>query len=83
MKKYRILVSLLLISGFIGVNTKAMPVMDAPEVIMTGVPFEISVSEFDQERVCDHQLLIDQTIYQPAQCNASVLSFEFLSLIHI
>ena len=69
-----------MISGFIGVNTKAMPVMDAPEVIMTGVPFEISVSEFDQERVCEYQLLIDQAIYQPAQCNAGILSFEFLSI---
>ncbi|GIT36351.1 MAG: hypothetical protein Ct9H300mP6_02190 [Gammaproteobacteria bacterium] len=46
MKKNRILVSLLLLSSFIGVNTKAMPVMDIPEVIMTGVPFEKSVSEF-------------------------------------
>ena len=80
MKKYRILVSLLLLSSFIGVNTKAMPVMDTPQVILTGVPFEISVSEFDQERACDYQLLIDQTIYQPAQCNAGVLSFEFLSI---
>ena len=80
MKKYRILVSLLLLSSFIGVNTKAMPVMDTPEVIMTGVPFEISVSEFDQERVCEYQLLIDQASYQPAQCNAGVLSFEFLSI---
>ena len=80
MKKYRILVSLLLLSSFIGVNTKAMPVMDTPQVILTGVPFEISVSEFDQERVCDYQLLIDQTTYQPAQCNTGVLSFEFLSI---
>jgi len=80
MKKYRILVSLVLLSSFIGVGTKAMPVMDIPEVILTGVPFEISVSDFDQERVCDYELVIDQTIYQPTECNESVLSFEFLSI---
>ena len=80
MKKYHTLVSLLLLSSFIGVNTKAMPVMDIPEVILTGVPFEISVSDFDQERVCDYEIVIDQTTYQPYECNESALSFEFLSI---
>ena len=78
MKKYRIIVSLLFLSSFIGVNAKAMPVMDIPEVILKGVPFEISVTEFDQGRVCDYRLAIDQRIYEPAECNESLLSFEFL-----
>ena len=76
MKKYRIIVSLILLSSFIGVNAKAMPVMDIPEVILTGVPFEINVTEFDQGRVCDYRLAIDQRIYEPAECNESLLQSD-------
>ena len=78
MNKNQIIVSLLLLSSFTLGNIQAMPAMEVPEVVLTNVPFEITVSDFDQSRVCEYQLEIDQTLYEPTVCDANNLTFEFL-----
>jgi len=78
MNKHLIMGFLLLFLSFFGINAKAISAIQVPEVVLTDVPFEIQISDFDEVRACEYQVKIDQVLYSPTVCDSNDLTFEFL-----
>ena len=59
----------------------AKPVMDAPKVALTGVAFEIAISNTLDKNHCDFKLKINNQFYQSANCeNSEKLIFKDIIL---
>ena len=72
----KILVLLLFSVG----NLNASPIISSPSVILTEVPFSISVSDIEENRACDYRLDIENNLIEPSLCNTEDgLEFEFLT----
>ena len=67
----------LLFSSIISAN----PIIDSPQVALTGVPFEISVSNTSLQNACDYKIKINELFYQPSNCeNSQQLIFSDIVL---
>ena len=75
-KKIAILIFCL--SSFFVTQVESAPTIVVPEVVLTSVPFEVSVSGFDQQQACGHQLKINDFFFEPTVCNGNELNFEYL-----
>ena len=59
----------------------ADPIIDSPQVALTGLPFEISISNVPLQNACDYKLKINELFYQPSNCeNAQQLIFNDIVL---
>ena len=66
------------LSSFFVTQVESAPTIVVPEVVLTSVPFEVSVSGFDQQQACGHQLKINDFFFEPTVCNGNELNFEYL-----
>ena len=66
------------LSSFFVTQVESAPTIVVPEVVLTSVPFEVSVSGFDQQQACGHQLKINDFFFEPTVCNSNELNFEYL-----
>ena len=67
----------LLFSSIISAN----PIIDSPQVALTGVPFEISVSNTSFQNACDYKIKINELFYQSSNCeNSQQLIFSDIVL---
>ena len=66
------------LSSFFVTQVESAPTIVVPEVVLTSVPFEVSVSGFDQQQACKHQLKINDFFFEPTVCNSNELNFEYL-----
>ena len=55
----KILTLIFCLSSFLVAQVESAPTIKVPEVVLTSVPFEISVSDFDQQQACEYQLKIN------------------------
>ena len=69
---------ILCLSSFSVAQVESAPTIEVPEVVLTSVPFEVSVSGFDQQQACKHQLKINDFFFEPTVCNSNELNFEYL-----
>ena len=73
----------LLISLLFGVfaNTWAQPVMDAPKVVLTDIPFEITVTDSSSLDFCNYSLELNDVSYTAENCSdANQIAFRNLVL---
>ena len=75
-KKIAILIFYL--SSFFVNQVESSPTIVVPEIVLTSVPFEVSVTDFEQQQVCEYQLQINDFIFEPTVCNSDELIFEYL-----
>jgi len=75
-KKIAILIFCL--SSFFVNQVESSPTIVVPEIVLTSVPFEVSVTDFEQQQVCEYQLQINDFIFEPTVCNSDELIFEYL-----
>ena len=65
----------LLFASDIYANTE----ISAPSVVLTDVPFSISVSGYDSKRACDYRLDLEGSLIEPSLCGSEQdIEFEFL-----
>ena len=69
---------ILCLSSFSVAQVESAPTIEVPEVVLTSVPFEVSVSGFDQQQACKHQLKINDFFFEPTVCSSNELNFEYL-----
>ena len=66
------------LTSFFVTQVKSSPTIGVPEIVLTNVPFEVSVTDFEQQQVCEYQLQINDFIFEPTVCNSDELIFEYL-----
>ena len=66
------------LTSFFVTQVKSSPTIGVPEIVLTNVPFEVSVTDFEQQQVCEYQLQINDFIFEPTVCNGNELIFEYL-----
>ena len=66
------------LSSFFVTQVESAPTIEVPEIVLTSVPFEVSVTDFEQQQVCEYQLQINDFIFEPTVCNGNELIFEYL-----
>ena len=66
------------LSSFFVTQVESAPTIEVPEVVLTSVPFEVSVTDFEQQQVCEYQLQINDFIFEPTVCNGNELIFQYL-----
>ena len=60
-------------------NAYANTEISAPSVVLTDVPFSISVSGNDSKRACDYRLELEGNLIEPSLCGSEQnIEFEFL-----
>ena len=60
-------------------NIYANTEISAPSVVLTDVPFSISVSGYDSKRACDYRLDLEGSLIEPSLCGSEQdIEFEFL-----
>ena len=60
-------------------NIYANTEISAPSVVLTDVPFSISVSGYDSKRACDYRLDLEDNLIEPSLCGSEQdIEFEFL-----
>ena len=60
-------------------NIYANTEISAPSVVLTDVPFSISVSGYDSKRACDYRLDLEGNLIEPSLCGSEQdIEFEFL-----
>ena len=74
----RISFLILCLSSLLVAQVKSAPTIEAPEIILTSVPFEVSITNFEPQQVCAYQLKINDFIFDPTVCNSDELNFEYL-----
>ena len=61
---------ILCLSSFSVAQVESAPTIEVPEVVLTSVPFEVSVSGFDQQQACRHQLKINDFFFVKPNLNS-------------
>ena len=74
----RISFLILCLSSLLVAQVKSAPTIEAPKVVLTSVPFEVSITNFEPQQVCAYQLKINDLIFDPTVCNSDELNFEYL-----
>jgi Na+/H+ antiporter NhaC len=74
----RISFLILCLSSLLVAQVKSAPTIEAPEIVLTSVPFEVSITNFEPQQVCAYQLKINDLIFDPTVCNSDELNFEYL-----
>ena len=74
----RISFLILCLSSLLVAQVKSAPTIEAPEIVLTSVPFEVSITNFEPQQVCAYQLKINDFIFDPTVCNSDELNFEYL-----
>jgi len=74
----RISFLILCLSSLLVAQVKSEPTIEAPEVVLTGVPFEVSITDFEPQQACAYQLRINDLIFDSTVCSSDELNFEYL-----
>ena len=61
------LLSILLLLGF-SLSAMAETEIQVPEVALTGIPFDVSISDASDTNLCNYSIEINQLVYQPDDC---------------
>jgi Na+/H+ antiporter NhaC len=68
--KYSIFLFIFLLFG-ISTNAMVQPIVDAPKVVLTDIPFEITVTSASSQDFCNYSLELNDAIYTPENCSDS------------
>ena len=68
--KYSIFLFIFLLFG-IATNAMVQPIVDAPKVVLTDIPFEITVTSASSQDFCNYSLELNDAIYTPENCSDS------------
>jgi len=68
--KYSILLFIFLLFG-VSTNAMVQPIVDAPKVVLTDIPFEITVTSASSQDFCNYSLELNDAIYTPENCSDS------------
>lgn len=68
--KYSIFLFIFLLLG-ISTNAMVQPIVDAPKVVLTDIPFEITVTSASSQDFCNYSLELNDAIYTPENCSDS------------
>ena len=68
--KYAIFLFIFLLFG-ISTNAMVQPIVDAPKVVLTDIPFEITVTSASSQDFCNYSLELNDAIYTPENCSDS------------
>ena len=78
--KYSILLFIFLLFG-VSTNAMVQPIVDAPKVVLTDIPFEITVTSASSQDFCNYSLELNDAIYTPENCSdADQITFSNLVL---
>ena len=78
--KYSIFLFIFLLFG-ISTNAMVQPIVDAPKVVLTDIPFEITVTSASSQDFCNYSLELNDAIYTPENCSdADQITFSNLVL---
>ena len=78
--KYSILLFIFLLFG-VSTNAMVQPIVDAPKVVLTDIPFEITVTSASSQDFCNYSLELNNAIYTPENCSdADQITFSNLVL---
>ena len=61
------LLSILLLLGF-SLSAMAETEIQVPEVALTGIPFDVSISDASDANLCNYSIKINKLVYQPDDC---------------
>ena len=68
--KYSIFLFIFLLFG-VSTNAMVQPIVDAPKVVLTDIPFEITVTSASSQDFCNYSLELNDAIYTPENCSDS------------
>jgi Na+/H+ antiporter NhaC len=78
--KYSIFLFIFLLFG-ISTNAMVQPIVDSPKVVLTDIPFEITVTSASSQDFCNYSLELNDAIYTPENCSdADQITFSNLVL---
>ena len=78
--KYSIFLFIFLLFG-VSTNAMVQPIVDAPKVVLTDIPFEITVTSASSQDFCNYSLELNDAIYTPENCSdADQITFSNLVL---
>jgi len=78
--KYSIFLFIFLLFG-VSTNAMVQPIVDAPKVVLTDIPFEITVTSASSQDFCNYSLELNNAIYTPENCSdADQITFSNLVL---
>jgi Na+/H+ antiporter NhaC len=78
--KYSIFLFIFLLFG-ISTNAMVQPIVDSPKVVLTDIPFEITVTSASSQDFCNYSLELNDAIYTPENCSdANQITFSNLVL---
>jgi len=68
--KYSIFLFIFLLFG-VSTNAMVQPIVDVPKVVLTDIPFEITVTSASSQDFCNYSLELNDAIYTPENCSDS------------
>jgi len=78
--KYSIFLFIFLLFG-VSTNAMVQSIVDAPKVVLTNIPFEITVTSASSQDFCNYSLELNDAIYTPENCSdADQITFSNLVL---
>ena len=78
--KYSIFLFIFLLFG-VSTNAMVQPIVDVPKVVLTDIPFEITVTSASGQDFCNYSLELNDAIYTPEHCSdANQITFSNLVL---